>query len=263
MKSNLEKYREEVQDLRRKGMFLSVGLRNEMGEPYAESELEGVSKQMVQIIKNATFSDQYQTWYNASLAAIKQLLPDRVDDFVSAYHVDVKKERNITNYGIEDYLLGLTLTSLSKESNYGYIRSKFELQYQIVCSLSDRLDSSLFDIKQLVEADLFDSEIDAAEMLAKNGFLRGAGAICGVVLEKHLKTVANAHSIKLVKKTPTISDLNDVLKNNSVIDIAQWRHLQFLGDIRNLCDHDKTKEPTKANLEDLISGTRKVIKTIY
>lgn len=217
----------------------------------------------LQKIKKATFKDQYQKWYNASLAAIKQLLPDRVSDFISAYHQDVKKEKNITNYGIEDYILGMTLTSYSTESNYGFIRGKYMLQYQIVRSLNDRLGSSLFEMKQLVEADLFDSEIDAASLLVKKGFLRGAGAICGVVLEKHLKTVADSHNIKLSKKTPTINDLNELLKNNNVIDVAQWRLIQYLGDIRNLCDHDKTKEPTKDNLDDLVTGVQKVLKTVY
>lgn len=263
MESNLDKYRKEIQGLCKEGLYLKFGLRNEMHIRYMDSELEGISEEKVIDIKKATFKNKYQKWYNASLAAIKQLLPDRVADFISAYHLDVKKEKDLTNYGIEDYILGITLINYSKESNCGIIQNKFNLQYQIVCSLSDRLDSTLFEIKQLIESDLFDSEIEAASMLAKNGFLRGAGAICGVVLEKHLKTVAIAHTIKIAKKTPTINDLNELLKNNNVIDVAQWRHIQYLGDIRNICDHDKTSEPTKENLEDLISGVRKVLKTIY
>jgi len=263
MDSNLEQYREEVKALCTEGLMLSCGLQNEMGIPYPDSYLKGLSGDVITKIKKATFSDKYQKWYNASLVTIKQLLPDRAADFVSAYHQDIKKEKNLSNFGIEDYLLGLTLTSYSKEHNNGFIRRKFDLQYQIVCSLRDRMDSSLFEIKQLLEAEMFDSEIDAAEMLAKKGFLRGAGAICGVVLEKHLKTVATAHNIRITKKTPTINDLNEQLKGNNVIDVAQWRHLQFLGDLRNLCDHDKTPVPTKENLEDLISGVRKVLKTIY
>lgn len=243
--------------------MLKIGLHNEMGIPVSDKSLKGVSNEVVEKIKKASFRDKYQKWYNASLAAIKQLLPDRVGDFVSAYHIDAKKGKDLTNYGIEDYILGLSLTSISKESNHSFILSKFELQYQMVCSLQSRLDSSLFEIKQLVEADIFDSEIDAAAMLAKKGFLRGAGAICGVVLEKHLKAVATAHNIKIAKKTPTLNDLNEQLKNNDVIDVAQWRHLQYLGDLRNRCDHDKTPEPTKENLEDLIVGVRKVLKTVY
>ena len=263
MESNLEKYRKEIRDLCADGYLLRCGLLNEMESPVTDKDLERFPDELVNKIKSATFKDKYQKWYNASLVVIKQLLPDRLSDFVGAYHQDVKKEKTLSNYGIEDYMLGITLSQYSKEANNVFIRRKFEIQYQIVSSLTDRLDSSLFEIKQMVEADMFDSEIDAATMLADNGFLRGAGAICGVVLEKHLKSVALSHGLKIAKKAPSINDLNELLKNNDVIDVAQWRHIQFLGDLRNMCDHDKKPEPTKANLDDLISGVQKVLKTIY
>lgn len=263
MTSILEKYREEINALCVEGALLRCGLRNEMGIPIMDSYLKGVSEEMAKKAKCATFRNKYQKWYNASLAAIKQLLPDRVGDFVAAYHQEVKKEKTIVGFGIEDYLLGLSLTAYSDNNNKSFIRNKFEIQYQIVLSLLDRLDSSLYEIKQMLEADMFDSEIEAASMLANKGFLRGAGAICGVVLEKHLKSVAVSHGLKITKKTPTINDLNELLKSNDIIDVAQWRHLQFLGDLRNMCDHDKRMEPTKSNLEDLVSGVQKVLKTVY
>ena len=65
----------------------------------------------------------------------------------------------------------------------------FECQLGIVKSAQRRFESSLFDIQKIVRADLFDSEIDAARKLLKNGFLRAAGALAGVVLEKHLEQV--------------------------------------------------------------------------
>lgn len=263
MVSNLEKYRKEIDGLITEGMLLRFGLGNEMGISFPKDTFVNVNDGVAKKLKNATFRDRYQKWYNASLAAIKRLLPDRVADFVSAYHSNEKKDKSVSNFGIEDYLLGLSLSSFSKDRNQSLILHKFNLQYEIVRSLPDRLDSSLFEIQQLVEADLFDSEIDAAAMLAKRGFLRGAGAVCGVVLEKHLKSVAASHGLKISKKAPSINDLNELLKNNDIIDLAQWRHLQYMGDLRNLCDHDKTPDPTASNLDDLISGVKKVLKTVY
>jgi hypothetical protein len=113
-----------------------------------------------------------------------------------------------------------------------------------------------------VQADLFDSEIDVARELSKNKFLRATGAIAGVVLEKHLHQVCDDHSIAITKKNPGISDLNELLKANTVIEIPQWRHISLLADIRNLFDHNKKIEPTTDQVEDLISGTDKILKTI-
>lgn len=121
----------------------------------------------------------------------------------------------------------------------------------------------MFDIKKLVQADLFDSELATAQELLKKGFLRAAGAICGVVIEKHLAQVADSHNLKITKKDPTISDYNDILKKESVIEVPDWRFIQRLGDLRNLCDHNKATEPTKADIEDLINGADKLIKTVH
>jgi hypothetical protein len=107
---------------------------------------------------------------------------------------------------------------------------------------------------------LFDSELDAAAELAKNKFLRAAGALAGVVLE--VQVCAN-HSIKISKKAPGISDLNDLLKASNVVDVPQWRLIQHLGDIRNLCDHSKATEPTHSQVDDLIGGVSKVMKTLF
>lgn len=121
----------------------------------------------------------------------------------------------------------------------------------------------MFDIRQLVQADLFESELESAGALAKGGFARAAGAVAGVVLEKHLRQVCDNHGIKVSKKNPTIGDLNDLLKQSEVMEVPQWRFIQHLGDLRNLCDHDKKVEPTREQVSDLITGVAKVAKTLY
>ena len=57
--------------------------------------------------------------------------------------------------------------------------------------------------------------------------------------------------------------MNDTLKNATVIDVPVWRNLQRLADIRNLCSHAKDREPTRDEVEELISGAQKVIKTLF
>ena len=84
-----------------------------------------------------------------------------------------------------------------------------------------------------------------------------------MVLEKHFSTVLSNHNLKMSKKEPVISDFNDLFKQEKVYDIVNWRFIQHLGDIRNLCDHNKDREPTKEEVEELINGTEKVIKTIF
>lgn len=53
------------------------------------------------------------------------------------------------------------------------------------------------------------------------------------------------------------------MKENNSIDVPTWRFIQRLGDLRNICGHNKEREPTKEEVEELISGTDKILKTIY
>jgi hypothetical protein len=140
---------------------------------------------------------------------------------------------------------------------------RFRTQLAILKSVESRFESTLFDIRQLFQADLFDSELDAARELLKHNFVRGAGAISGVVLEKHLSQVATNHNITNRKKNPSISDFNNLLKNGGVLDTPSWRQIQRLGDIRNLCDHNKEREPSKEEVEELVDGVEKFTKTLF
>ena len=214
------------------------------------------------------FRDEYQTWYSEALAVVKQLLPDRVGDFVRYYETqNSRKHIDYENYRIEDYLQRLVVTrnqlGSPKIVDISAAIPKFEQQLAILKSVSVRFESSLLDIQQLVQADLLDSELDAALILIKHGFLRGAGAIAGVVLEKHLAQVADNHNLKMRKKHPGINDFNELLRKEGVLDMSSWRQIQQLADIRNLCGHSKETEPKKEDVKDLVSGVKKFTKTLF
>ena len=83
------------------------------------------------------------------------------------------------------------------------------------------------------------------------------------MLERHLTQVCDNHGVKIGKKTPGIADLNDALKDANIVDVPQWRFIQHLADIRNLCGHSKKAEPTQDQVNDLIAGVMKVSKTLF
>ncbi|MCK4307255.1 hypothetical protein KAW50_03395, partial [candidate division WOR-3 bacterium] len=60
-------------------------------------------------------------------------------------------------------------------------------------------------------------------------------------------------------KNAAINKLNDILKDNNLVDLIEWRKIQYLGDIRNKCDHDKKTEPKKEEVADLISKVKELM----
>src|SRR6266576_488371 len=195
--TNLEKYKKDLESLIAQGEHLYVGIQLECYPDQFKAAVKKKMKERVEAMGKDTpvsplpsFTPSYQTWYSEARALIRQLLPDRLADFVRHYEKP-KPRKDITaeNYRIEDYLQGITVTR-------GYLNEKvvgleaaiphFREQLSILKAVYQRFESSLFDIRQLVQADLFDSELDAAIELAKNKFTRAAGALAGVVLESHL-----------------------------------------------------------------------------
>ncbi|MGJ4962347.1 hypothetical protein [Bradyrhizobium sp. HKCCYLRH3061] len=265
MGANFDRYKADIRKLVRLGEELQNSMSFAIAPAKVRAQLKesGASKEQIDewISSLLPFNSNYELWYSESLSVIRQLLPDRLADFIRLY--ERPKNRKILqydNYTIQDYMDGLrrgdgTVTTSAASQ-------KFSRQLGILKACSARFESTLFEMKQLVQADLFDSEIDSARELLKHGFSRAAGAIAGVVLEKHLAQVCSDHKITVTKKHPGINDLNQYLKDGGVITVPQWRHITLLGDIRNLCDHSKAVEPTKEQVTDLLDGADKVLKTI-
>lgn len=270
MSSNLEKFKRDLEDLINKGGSLQNAILYESDPSGFKKQLEALvkdKKKIVAFVKDLPhFRSEYQSWYSESLVVVKLILPDRLGDFVKLYEKPKgRKSIEYGNYVVEDYLQSLRVTSGYGEKKVGPEAAipQFQQQLNILKSVKRRFESSLFDIRQLTQADLFDSELDAAKELNKKGFTRGAGAVAGVVLEKYLRQTCDKHGVLIKKKNSGISDLNDFLKNANVIDVPQWRFIQHLSDLRNLCDHDKKIEPTKGQIIDLIGGVEKITKTLF
>ena len=265
MINNLERYKKDLEDLIKKGDLLYIDLIRKYNPD--QSVLKLLSKPEIQKII-PDFDKDYQLWYSESLEVIRQILPYRLEDFISYYKPNKnskRKDLDCENYTISDCLNHLMVNDRWGKKVVGPEAAviKFEQQLNILKSLKRTFESSLFDIQQLLRFDLFDSELDAARELNKKGFIRSAGALTGVVLESHLLQGTKKHNIKIIKKDSNINDLNDLLKANNVIEIHNWRFIQHLADLRNLCDHKKDREPKKEEVEELIIGTEKIIKTIY
>jgi hypothetical protein len=266
MTTNLSKYKLDLEKLLASSgkMHLDLTLRHRAEGQKLSKELDEQHKKI-----NGSFEEDYQGWYTEAGAVIRQLIPDRLPEFQELYKGDGKrKTTDLQTYHIQDWLNGVRAntsrgTSLRIFNDLAIVAMRLNTQMSILKAVQARFESSLFDIQQLVRADLFDSELDAARELSKNGFYRAAGAVAGVVLEKHLGQVMTNHAIVTKKAHPTISDFNDLLKNGAVLDVPAWRNIQRLGDLRNLCDHNKHRDPTKEEIDEILDGVEKLTKTLF
>lgn len=260
---NLQRFKEDLTSLLNEGNSLHNAMLNECHPELVKEQLGENAEDFISKLPN--FKTKYQAWYSESKALIKQLLPERLNDFESHY-LKPKNRKNISyeNYRIEDYLQSLVVSSEWKGEIVGPKAAIPHMVQQnaILGAVIRRFDSSLFDIRQILQAELYDTELLQARVLLKHGFYRASGAIAGVLLERHLSQILQKRSITVKKKNSGINDFNELLKGNDIIDIPSWREIQRLGDLRNLCDHNKERDPTKEEILDLLNGVDKYLKNL-
>jgi len=249
----------EFQSLIKEGkkLYFSMYLLDEEGEA-------ALKKAKVKIDNLPNFTLEYQAWYTKCYYLIKLVAPERLTDFEELYKKKKGKEPSLDTYCISDALLGTQITRgvvvLVKPIN---AMVKMEQQISILKSVKALTENYFYNLELEIRSDVLDSEMDSAYELLKKNFLRAAGSIAGVVLEKHFANIASQRNININKKTPTIADFNDKFKEESVYDVIEWRKVQYLGDIRNLCCHNKKIEPTEEQVRSLLDGVKHIIQNIY
>lgn len=256
MSAKYEEIKEDIKELVKDGkrFFNSILLMNN----YYKSNVKEMANKDLKEIR--FFLTNYEKWYTKALCLVKQILPEREADFISLYKNEKRKEINWQNYTLSDAVQQKANSTCAFHP--GNALEKMMQQVAIVETCLEKFDNKIFDLQTVLHSDVFDSEIDSARHLCKKGFYRAAGAISGVVLEKHFASICHNRGIVLKKKAPTIADYNDALKDVAY-DTIEWRKIQRLGDLRNLCDHNKDREPTMEEVDELISGVERIIKTMY
>ncbi|MBI4746126.1 MAG: hypothetical protein HY786_06230 [Deltaproteobacteria bacterium] len=213
-------------------------------------DIERVEPEQKLLSPNA--SKSYQHWYSAGRAILEKNQSNRMKEFEELYLPTGKNTEN----GIKQLISKRYISKLEQFKLMDLINSQFD----ILAAVPSHLEFSIYDIELTAYSILMDDEISAAQHLLKKGFLRPSGALAGVILERHLKNSLRKHIPPIkYKEKDTLSPLNDLCKD-TVYEVPIWRKIQHLTDLRNLCDHDKDREPTKDEVDELIQGVSKILK---
>jgi hypothetical protein len=216
-----------------------------------------------QLLKAPDFGREYQRWYSPALRVVEQLLRDRHNEFRDLYRNDRRKQLDVETFGIADYIAGIQpVVGFAKDVSLNRALSCFKRQIDIVSTAEERIDSVLTDIGRTLHAEILDDELGVARNLLSAAHIRSAGVVAGVALEGHLKKLIADHQVTF-RRTGTLSNLNNALKEAGVYDTPQWRTIQSLADIRNLCGHRAERLPERAEVEELIRGVERIVKTQF
>ncbi len=193
--------------------------------------------------------EEYQVWYPKTYRLVKYLAPERLADFEKYY-----------NDYIKEWLIALIAPHLH-DAYFNRFEAGFRTQIYILSGIVANFDNPIFNLEKDIRHNIYKSEIDIAKDIQDQGHLKIAGAVAGVIIEAHLKTLVAKKDLPIKtenNKPPTMSNYNDALKGNTY-DTATWRLIQRCGDIRNDCAHSNQDKPTPIEANDIIRAAEQII----
>ena len=115
----------------------------------------------------------------------------------------------------------------------------------------------LNSVRNLVQAEVFSSELEQAEELLKSGYATAAAVIAGVVLETTLRDLCSNHELE----HGSLNKMNDDLAKIGAYNASQKKRITALAAIRNSAAHGKPEEFTAADVRGMIDDVERFLTT--
>jgi hypothetical protein len=132
---------------------------------------------------------------------------------------------------------------------YGtYLSTLGSLRAIFLAAKEDYEGGYLQSTRSLVQAEVFDSELEQATELLCNGYKTPAAVVAGVVLETSLRELCERLGIDNGK----LDKMNIDLSKANVYNKLQQKRITALADIRNSAAHGKPNEFSDRDVEDMI-----------
>ena len=204
---------------------------------------------------------KYEAWYTNALRMVQNLIPERLEDFVSAYKNSRSAPVSPSTYTIQDYLLGIKVNRSSRADYDSAVlfRSLILRQVGILSSLLKSKPGSVSVPEDGLQAEFYIRALDQARNLFEAGKVAPAGIVAGALLENYLRWLWRRRNIRVNEQQRSLTEINDILFKFRTYNQTIWIRIQGLIPIAEACLDPKKKTPSKKEIGDLISGVRKVL----
>jgi len=138
----------------------------------------------------------------------------------------------------------------SFSGNYENLKS---LRAVFTAAHEDFKGGYLISVRNLVQAEIADSELDQARELHKSGYISAAAVVAGVVLETTLRTLCDAQGLSHGRLDKMNADLAKAGQYNSLMQ----KRVTALAAIRNSAAHGSTSDFTAADVFSMIADVER------
>lgn len=141
--------------------------------------------------------------------------------------------------------------------------SPFDVPYEVLRRLrpvfnaakSDFQGGYLTSIRNLIQSELFDSELEQSIELLKQGYKGPAAVVAGIVLETALRELCTDRSISVGK----LDQMNIALAKSGCYAMLQQKRITAIADIRNSAAHGKWENFSDQDVADMIRDVQRFL----
>lgn len=138
------------------------------------------------------------------------------------------------------------------ESNTGRLK---RMRAVFLATKEDFEGGYLVSYRNLVQAEVFSSELEQAEELFRTGYSTAAAVIAGVVLETALRDLCAARGID----PSPLNRMNDDLAKAGAYNANQKKQITAIAAIRNSAAHGKPEEFTAGQVRGMIDDVQRFL----
>jgi Domain of unknown function (DUF4145) len=130
-------------------------------------------------------------------------------------------------------------------SNLGVLQ---QLRAVFIAAREDYEGGYLRSTRSLIQAEVFDSELEQAQALLDAGYKTASAVVAGTVLETSLRELCDRQSISHGK----LDKMNSDLAKEGIFNKLQQKRITAIADIRNSAAHGKPDEFSNDDVRDMI-----------
>lgn len=126
----------------------------------------------------------------------------------------------------------------------------------------DYQNEQLFEVRKLVEAEVFDDFLEQAEHLFDLGYYQPAAVIAGSVLEDGLRKLCQMHKIPITDR-PKLDRMNADLAKASIFSKLVQKKITALADLRNKASHGQWNQFSKEDVGEMLPAVRRIMEEYH
>jgi len=214
--------------------------------------IQKLSKRFDQLANEMVSIEATQRTYSGDLGT--SLIVD--DELLLAWKVKVKnllvsacgkESQHYQEFNEAERIVGF-------DTNYDAFK---RMKAVFAAAMEDYKGGFLISVRNLVQAEVFDSELEQAEELLSNGYKLASAVVTGVVLETALRDLCSREGLAHSK----LDKMNADLAKAGIYNKLQQKRITALADIRNSAAHGKPEEFSEADVANMIRDVEQFLAT--